>query len=645
MANPHILEILLIATVLALAAAPIAYLVSRNWGTAIVSSVAVLLAGVGIGSWSMPKYSAAKTPSQDVMPNKSHDNGYVSADACRACHPQHHTSWDGSYHSSMTQVATDDTVIGSFDNVSTHGYGWKYRLFEEDGERYAEVDSKSPWAGKHRVVMTTGSHHLQYVWAETERKNHVQLIQSAFLFEDNRWVPRESVFLLPPHGKGPPRRELWAQNCIRCHSTGPQPGRYDGTKVGDLSISCEACHGPGRDHVEANQDLVRRYRFHGGDEPDPTIINPARLSPRHSSQICGYCHSHASHSQPPANPPPGQPIAPPFPDKGHAYRPGDELDDTVFIDSHTEYTDRGSQLLGRFWPDGMVRGSGREYSDLVQSPCFQGGHESNQMGCLSCHSMHKEPHDTRSLKDWADDQLKVGMRGDQGCMQCHQMDDIPAHTHHPVESSGSRCYNCHMPHTTYGIMKAIRAHQNTNPSVQTTLDTKRQNACNLCHLDKSLGWTADYLTRWYDQPTPELTEEQETVSAIVLDGLRARADVRVLAAWHMGWQEAVEASGNSWLAPYLGQLLQDPYDVIRFIAFRSLKRLPGFADFEYDWLGPAEERADATRRVLEKWKSLDATANQLAENSVLINADGTLNEEAFKKLLSERDDSKIFIEE
>ena len=31
------------------------------------------------------------------------------------------------------------------------------------------------------------------------------------------------------------------------------------------------------------------------------------------------------------------------------------------------------------------------------------------------------------------------------------------------------------------------------------------------------------------------------------------------------------------MAPYLAQLLDDPYDAVRFIAIRSLKSLPGFA--------------------------------------------------------------------
>ena len=66
---------------------------------------------------------------------------------------------------------------------------------------------------------------------------------------------------------------------------------------------------------------------------------------------------------------------------------------------------------------------------------------------------------------------------------------ISAHTHHRAESSGSRCYNCHMPRTTFGLLHAMRSHQVSVPTVKESLDHGRPNACNLCHLDKTLAWS------------------------------------------------------------------------------------------------------------------------------------------------------------
>ena len=44
------------------------------------------------------------------------------------------------------------------------------------------------------------------------------------------------------------------------------------------------------------------------------------------------------------------------------------------------------------------------------------------------------------------------------------------------------------------------------------LETGRPNACNLCHLDRTLAWTAKHLEGWYGFAPPELND------AAVADG-------------------------------------------------------------------------------------------------------------------------------
>ena len=70
-----------------------------------------------------------------------------------------------------------------------------------------------------------------------------------------------------------------------------------------------------------------------------------------------------------------------------------------------------------------------------------------------------------------------------------------------------------MPHTTYGLLKAIRSHTISSPDVKRDLMARRPNACNLCHLDKTLDWTSQKMGAWYDSDTPELSEERKTVAA------------------------------------------------------------------------------------------------------------------------------------
>jgi hypothetical protein len=223
----------------------------------------------------------------------------------------------------------------------------------------------------------------------------------------------------------------------------------------------------------------------------------------------------------------------------------------------------------------MIRATGREYNALVESPCYARAKDrSHTMTCFTCHTMHKAADDSRSLREWSDDQLSAGAAGDAVCAQCHQT--ATSHSHHRAGSSGSTCENCHMPHTTYGLLKTIRSHQISSPSVQTTIDTGRPNACNLCHLDKTLGWTADRLAEWYGISRPAIGDDEASVAASVLWLLKGDAGQRAIVAQAMGWRPAQEASGTGWLAPYLALTQKDQYDAVRLIASRSAKTLPPF---------------------------------------------------------------------
>src|SRR6185503_10115548 len=103
-----------------------------------------------------------------------------------------------------------------------------------------------------------------------------------------------------------------------------------------------------------------------------------------------------------------------------------------------------------------------------------------------------------------------------------------------------------------GILKAARSHQINSPTVKASLDTGRPNACNQCHQDKTLAWTADRLADWYKQPKPKLSKDEEEVAATALWALRGDAGQRAIVAWSYGWDDGLKVSGNHWQAPVLG---------------------------------------------------------------------------------------------
>jgi predicted CXXCH cytochrome family protein len=259
------------------------------------------------------------------------------------------------------------------------------------------------------------------------------------------------------------------------------------------------------------------------------------------------------------------------------------------------------------------------------------------LSCLSCHSMHQ------SDPNW---QLARDRDGNAACTQCHRAigEKLEAHTHHRAGSTGSTCYNCHMPHTTYGLLRAMRSHQISVPRLQDSLASGRPNACNLCHLDRTLAWTASALQRWYGTPAPSLTEEQRTVAAALLDVARGEAGVRAIVAWSMGWPAARAASDGDAMAPFLIELLDDEYAAIRYIAYQSLRQITGFADFEYDYVGAPATRSAALQEARARWTR--GAAASAGRRSELLFGDGRFQRGELERLMAERpEDDEMFLAE
>jgi predicted CXXCH cytochrome family protein len=75
--------------------------------------------------------------------------------------------------------------------------------------------------------------------------------------------------------------------CFSCHSTGSTiNGRFDASHL-MLGVSCEACHGPGKQHVEVMKAVTAKGKSFGGKS---YIFNPANLKPAYTQDFCGSCH-------------------------------------------------------------------------------------------------------------------------------------------------------------------------------------------------------------------------------------------------------------------------------------------------------------------------------------------------------------------
>jgi len=557
----------------------------------------------------------------------------------------------------MTRAASPQSVLGDFDGRTVRGRGHDIELTREGDRFFARVPSVE-WEGtgeptyeKREVVLVTGSHNLQIYWFETGRSRVLGRLPVAWEIFDRRWFPTNDNFIAPPAGNEVPQAlgyGEWNHGCIQCHVTDPRP-RWDGldhtaTEASEFGIACESCHGPAERHVERMRDPAARYAEHlatpGADRAEAlAIANPADLPFDKRSQVCGRCHSAWRFAS-------NEHYAKFMTDR-LPFEPGDDLREQGFSVIASHRLDPDS-----FWPDDHVKPAGREYNGLIASPCYAAG----ALDCYSCHTLHGDlpADDPAALATWRDDQLKPGMRGNEACLQCHAgyRDEgaLAAHSHHRAGSPGSECQNCHMPYTNLGLRKSVRSHTIASPSVAVDRATGRPNACNACHLDRTLAWSASALEQWYGRPAPaDLDRIERGVPAAIVDALRGDAAQRALAASAFGWPDAMRTSGSgAWATPILATLLGDPYPPVRFHAKRALLRQPGLADLEIDFVGSeAERRAAAelaTRRFAErKGRKLDPV--RLLDRSALREGEAPLTRAVFDELLHDRDDRAILVRE
>jgi hypothetical protein len=78
--------------------------------------------------------------------------------------------------------------------------------------------------------------------------------------------------------------------CFSCHTTGSTiKDKLESTRL-IPGITCEACHGPGFNHVVAQKMASLQGQVWEPGEEAALIFNPAKLSPVDAVDFCGSCH-------------------------------------------------------------------------------------------------------------------------------------------------------------------------------------------------------------------------------------------------------------------------------------------------------------------------------------------------------------------
>jgi hypothetical protein len=143
-----------------------------------------------------------------------------------------------------------------------------------------------------------------------------------------------------------------------------------------------------------------------------------------------------------------------------------------------------------------------------------------------------------------------------------------------------------MPRVVYGIMSIHPTHEITVPDPRLTASQRVPNACNQCHVDRSVNWAIAESTRlWPERFAGALPGDPQFN---LPEGPRALfagdALARAVAADALGGGGPVLPDPN-WAAPWLIEALKDNYPIVRFFAAAGLAK--GSSRFEKpDYLNP-----------------------------------------------------------
>jgi len=530
------------------------------------------------------------------------DADYIDSRKCVACHAGHYASWAGTFHSRMTQEARANSVQGDFERNNTLEYqGVSARMERRDGSFFMTFKFPDGRIEVNRIVRTVGSRRIeQYI--TTQNGQHTRL-PLAYDLVNRRWMNLNGSFFHPDGKDFSQLRSAWDPNCVFCHNVKAQPNfdfksRAFNTEVSELGIACGACHGPAAKHADEGASPFTRTLWRLTDGAT-RIVNPRKLDAERSLMVCGHCHGQRI----PAQLDGIQQIL----GRGDPYNAGDDL--FKFYRPVWRNTKVGDySFASRFWANGSPRLTAYEYQGVLRSACFIKGDPRNRITCLTCHSMHDG--DPKG-------QIKPENRTNKPCLECHQQYKTNArlveHTGHGVDSGGSKCYNCHMPRVVYGIMSVHPTHEITIPDPQLTYSMSVPNACNQCHLDRSVNWAiAESKRLWPARFTQARTSDDKQFD--IAEGPRSLvagdALTRALAAEALSGGGPIHPDPN-WASAWLIEALRDDYPIVRFFAAGGLSRMPNDSNVP-DYLNPRDCRAAAERL----WSQLDSSA-QLKLNALV----------------------------
>ena len=379
------------------------------------------------------------------------DGGFVGEQTCRSCHEQQYTLWKGSHHDWAMAEAADSTVLGDFNDVQVSLDGVDYTFRREIDDFWVDVREVNGDENSFRIEYTFGVTPLQQYITALEDGKH-QVLRASWDSDLKKWYHQYAGDEIHPTDwlhwlRGGQR---WNTMCAECHSTNLKRN-YDfendafQTTWSSINVSCEACHGPGHQHVQWAGD---------GDLGDEAYISAGRTQQEQVDQ-CGPCHARRVRLT-------------------YDLEVGLPFDEQYILQTATP---------AYYHPDGQILEEDYVLGSFLQSKMFL-----NNVKCNDCHDPHS---------------MQLKFVGNTLCMQCHEPQyNTEAHHFHPIDTESSECISCHMTGDVYMGNDFRRDHSFRIPRPDQSVLYGTPNACTGCHTDQSDDWAARQVEEWYGDERP-----------------------------------------------------------------------------------------------------------------------------------------------
>lgn len=208
---------------------------------------------------------------------------YAGSGVCAGCHATEAKPYQSTPMAQAASLAAAADILRSHPRLTFREGRYRYQIVRRGQQSfYSASDGKTTitepilWAlGKGEAGQTyVFQHDGAYYQSRVSFFNDTQRL--GVTLGDASEVPATLEDAL-----GDRQVEHDARQCIACHTTGAVVGGEFHPRSAVPGVGCEACHGPGAQHVAT---------IESGNPVDRGMFNPGRLAPYDLDNFCGSCH-------------------------------------------------------------------------------------------------------------------------------------------------------------------------------------------------------------------------------------------------------------------------------------------------------------------------------------------------------------------